>query len=98
MLVVGTMLWARRNRIGERHKEIVVSTSSDKTTMESIVAAQHGLKNLHEIVKTTNIAILRIWSILIGKSPKVRFPKYDSIIICFPRITAIDVSNSKQMW
>ncbi|CAL9117014.1 uncharacterized protein LOC135581368 isoform X1 [Musa acuminata AAA Group] len=70
MLVVGTMLWARRNRIGERHKEIVVSTSSDKTTMESIVAAQHSLKNLHEIVKTTNIAILRIWSILIGKSPK----------------------------
>ncbi|KAJ8492566.1 hypothetical protein OPV22_014287 [Ensete ventricosum] len=70
MLVVGTMLWARRNRIGERHKEIVVSTTSDKTTMESIVAAQHSLKNLHEIVKTTNITILRIWSILIGKSPK----------------------------
>ncbi|KAG1333930.1 hypothetical protein COCNU_03G000490 [Cocos nucifera] len=70
MCGVGMMLWARRKRMGEKCNEVVVSTSSDKTTMESIVAAQHSLKNLHELIKTVNITILKIWSIIVSKAPK----------------------------
>ena len=71
MYIVGMMLWARRRKVGEDSEEVVVSTTSDKTTMESKVAAQHGLNNLHELVKTTNITILKIQSILVSRAPKV---------------------------
>ncbi|XP_042386721.1 uncharacterized protein LOC121978444 [Zingiber officinale] len=70
LLIVAAILWARVNRIGERCREIVVNTTSDQTMMESIVAAEHSLNNLHELVKKTNIMILRIFSIIIGKAPK----------------------------
>ncbi|CAL9152818.1 unnamed protein product [Musa hybrid cultivar] len=70
MLTVGMMFWARRNRIGERCKEIVLHSSSDKTTMDNIVSAQQSMNKLHVLVKTMNITILRIWSLLIGKAPK----------------------------
>ena len=73
MFGVGMMHWARRRKVGEDSEEVVVSTASDKTTMESIVAAQHGLKNLHELIKTTNIAILKIQSILVSRAPKVLY-------------------------
>lgn len=73
LLIVAAILWARVNRMGERCREIVVNTTSDQTMMESIVAAEHSLNNLHELVKKTNIMILRIFSIIIGKAPKVLF-------------------------
>lgn len=75
MLTVGMMFWARRNRIGERCKEIVLHSSSDKATMDIIVSAQQSMNKLHALVKTMNITILRIWSLLIGKAPKVLISK-----------------------
>ncbi|KAI9186878.1 hypothetical protein LWI28_021806 [Acer negundo] len=64
------MLRARRERLQEKYNEIVISTASDKTTMESIVSAQYGLMTVHEILQATNIAILKVWSILVSKARK----------------------------
>lgn len=71
MAADGVMLWARWKRIGERCGEMVVDTSTDKTTMESIVEAQHSLKNLQELVKKANITILKLWSVMVSRAPKV---------------------------
>ncbi|KAE8099738.1 hypothetical protein FH972_017694 [Carpinus fangiana] len=68
--VVAKMVEARRERINERCNEIVVSTASDQSTMESIVSAQHGLQTVHKVVQTTNIALLKIWSIFVSKTRK----------------------------
>ncbi|KAL3825638.1 hypothetical protein ACJIZ3_021667 [Penstemon smallii] len=68
--MVAKMLRARRNRIPEKYNKIVIRTGSDQTTMESIVSAQQGLKSIHETMQQTNIAILKIWSILVSKAPK----------------------------
>ena len=68
------MLVARRNKIYEKHMEIVVSRSnmaSDQSTLESIVSAQQGLYTVHEMMQIANIAMLKIWSILISKAEKV---------------------------
>lgn len=54
--------------------EIVVSRSnmaSDQSTLESIVSAQQGLYTVHEMMQIANIAMLKIWSILISKAEKV---------------------------
>ncbi|KAK2638279.1 hypothetical protein Ddye_026074 [Dipteronia dyeriana] len=64
------MLRARRERIQDKYNEIVISTASDKTTMESIVSAQYGLITVHEIIQAANIAILKVWSILVSKASK----------------------------
>lgn len=56
---------------GDRCNEIVVSSASDKSTMESIVSAQHGLQTVHKVLQKANIAVLKIWSIVIAKAPKV---------------------------
>lgn len=69
---VSKMLGARLGATAEKRDEIVVSTSSgQKTTVESIVGAQFGLKTIHEVMQATNIAILKIWSIMCSKAPKV---------------------------
>uniref|UniRef100_A0A2N9F5Q5 Uncharacterized protein n=1 Tax=Fagus sylvatica TaxID=28930 RepID=A0A2N9F5Q5_FAGSY len=68
--VVAKMIEARRKRIKDRCTEIVISSASDQTTMESIVSAQHGLQTVHQVVQTANIALLKIWSILISKAHK----------------------------
>jgi hypothetical protein len=39
--------------------------------MESIVEAQHNMKKVHEYVKMANVVILRLWSIVLARSPKV---------------------------
>lgn len=70
---VGTMLWARQARLRDRHTEIVVDASSDQSTIESIISAQHGMNKFREMIQATNIAILKIWSILVSKAPKVIF-------------------------
>ncbi|RDX64544.1 hypothetical protein CR513_56886 [Mucuna pruriens] len=67
------MLEARQNKIHEKCNEIVISRSSmasDQTTMESIVSAQHGLYTVHEMMQIANVAMLKIWSILISKAEK----------------------------
>lgn len=70
MLAVGAMVWARQRKIGVICSEVIIDTSSDKTTMESIVEAQHSMKKVHEYIKTANVVILRLWSIVLARSPK----------------------------
>ncbi|KAL5219470.1 hypothetical protein ABZP36_020154 [Zizania latifolia] len=70
MLAVGFMVWARKRKSGAICSEFIIDTSSDKTTMESLVEAQQSLKKVHEYIKTTNVVILRISSIALAKSPK----------------------------
>ncbi|XP_075097410.1 uncharacterized protein LOC107789737 isoform X1 [Nicotiana tabacum] len=68
--IVATMIWARRRRIPDKVHRIVVYTGSDQTTMESIVSAQQGLRSVYDLIQTTNIIILKIWSVLVSKAPK----------------------------
>ncbi|XP_062213839.1 uncharacterized protein LOC133914871 [Phragmites australis] len=70
ILAVGEMVWARQRKIGKICSEVVIDTSSDKTTMEGIVEAQQSLKKVHEYIKTANVVILRLWSIAVARSPK----------------------------
>ncbi|KAJ8570157.1 hypothetical protein K7X08_006734 [Anisodus acutangulus] len=68
--IVAAMIWARRRRIPDKVHRIVVYTRSDQTTMESIVSAQQGLRNVYDLIQTMNIIILKIWSVLVSKAPK----------------------------
>lgn len=77
------MIEARRKRIKDRCTEIVISSASDQTTMESIVSAQHGLQTVHQVVQTANIALLKIWSILISKAHKVLWYKPMHSLSCY---------------
>lgn len=65
------MMEARNNRVSERWDELVISTASDQTTMESIVSAQQGLNTVREMMQIANVTILKIWSLLISKAQKV---------------------------
>lgn len=65
------MVWARWNRIGDKYDKLVVCTASDKTTIESMVSAQHGLLTASEMLRLANISILKAWSIYFSKAPKV---------------------------
>ncbi|KAJ8562993.1 hypothetical protein K7X08_031445 [Anisodus acutangulus] len=67
---VVTMIWARQRGILDKANKIVIYTGSDQTTMESIVSAQHGLRNVYDLVQSMNIVLLKIWSILVSKAPK----------------------------
>jgi hypothetical protein len=72
--VIIKMLKAREKKLNEKCNEIVISRSnmaSDQSTMDSIVSAQHGLYTVHEMMQIANIAMLKIWSILISKADKV---------------------------
>lgn len=69
------MIQARQKKINDKCKEIVVSSASDQTTMESIVSAQHGLQTINQVVQIANIALLKLWSILISKARKVLWYK-----------------------
>lgn len=71
--IVATMIWARRRRIPDKVDRIVIYTGSDQTTMESIVSAQLGLRSVYDLIKTMNVTILKIWSVLVSKAPKVRY-------------------------
>ncbi|XP_061343326.1 uncharacterized protein LOC133289413 [Gastrolobium bilobum] len=71
--IIVKMLEARQKKINEKCNEIVISRSSmvsDQSTMESIVSAQQGLYTVHEMMQIANIAMLKIWSILISKADK----------------------------
>lgn len=71
--MVANMFILRRRRIQSNYEKIVICTTSDQSTMESIVSAQQGLRTVHEVMQQTNIAVLKLWSILSSRSPKVRF-------------------------
>ncbi|XP_052302179.1 uncharacterized protein LOC7489690 isoform X2 [Populus trichocarpa] len=65
------MILARYGRSQDKCNEVVVcSGSNQKTTMESIVAAQFGLKNVHEMMQLANISILKIQSLIHAKARK----------------------------
>ncbi|KAK9123025.1 hypothetical protein Sjap_012627 [Stephania japonica] len=64
------MIFARYEKLRDAHKEVVVSTGSDQTTMESIVSAQHGLNTVRDIIQRANITILKIHSIFLSRAPK----------------------------
>ncbi|XP_057440561.1 uncharacterized protein LOC130732555 [Lotus japonicus] len=71
--VIVKMLKAREQKINEKCNEIVISRSSmasDQSTVDSIVSAQQGLYTVHEMMQIANIAMLKIWSILISKADK----------------------------
>lgn len=75
VLAAGVMVWARQRKLGELCSEVIIdassSSSSDKTTMDSIVEAQRSLQKVHRYIVTANVAILRLWSIALARSPKV---------------------------
>ncbi|CAL1382268.1 unnamed protein product [Linum trigynum] len=55
----------------QRDDEIVIHTGGEqKSTTESIVAAQFGLRTAHELMQAANIAILKIQSLMNAKAPK----------------------------
>ncbi|GFZ09318.1 ArgH [Actinidia rufa] len=68
--VVAKIIRARKEGIGNKCDKIVVCTASDQSAMETIISAQHGLQTARDMVQLANISILKIWSILLGKSPK----------------------------
>ncbi|KAJ6763157.1 ARGH (DUF639) [Salix purpurea] len=63
------MILSRLGRSQDKCNEVVVC-SDQKITMESIVAAQFGLKNIHEMMQLSNISILKILSIIHAKARK----------------------------
>lgn len=68
---VATMIWTRRRRDElDKASKIVIYTGSDHTTMENIVSAQHGLRNVYDLIQSMNIVLLKIWSIFVSKAPK----------------------------
>lgn len=83
--VVVVMLQARMEKIQDKCDEIVVCTASDQSTMETIVAAQQSLQTVHEMVKTANIAVLKIWSIFISKTRKVDLHFLTKVLYAFSR-------------
>ncbi|KAL0346919.1 UNVERIFIED_CONTAM: hypothetical protein Scaly_1707900 [Sesamum calycinum] len=89
---VAKMLRARRERIPEKQDKIVICTASDQSTMESIVSAQQGLRSVHEIMQQTNIALLKIWSILISKAPK-----HTNTVMIVMAACAIVLADSNQV-
>uniref|UniRef100_J3LK64 GRAM domain-containing protein n=1 Tax=Oryza brachyantha TaxID=4533 RepID=J3LK64_ORYBR len=70
ILAAGLMIWARKRKIGALCSEVIIDTSSDKTTMQSLVEAQQSLRKVHDYIKTTNVVILRLSSIVLARSPK----------------------------
>ncbi|CAA0818754.1 Plant protein of unknown function (DUF639 [Striga hermonthica] len=80
---VAKMMWARYERMYEKKNKVVIHTGSDQTAMESIVSAQQGLRTLHEILRETNIALLKIWSIMLSKAPRVSCTTSHSTFLSF---------------
>ncbi|KAI3706593.1 hypothetical protein L6452_24449 [Arctium lappa] len=69
MCMASKLIWARQKEVGKRAK-FVVCTASDQTTVDSIVAAQHGINTVYSILQQLNISLLKIWSIWLANAPK----------------------------
>ncbi|KAM0045409.1 hypothetical protein Hdeb2414_s0009g00303551 [Helianthus debilis subsp. tardiflorus] len=67
--MVSKMIKAKKDEVGKRTK-FVASAPSDLTTMDSIVAAQHGVNTIYDIVHNANVSLLKIWSIWLANAPK----------------------------
>ncbi|KAD0858371.1 hypothetical protein E3N88_43612 [Mikania micrantha] len=75
-VIAGLILWmvtqmirARTDEVGKRTK-FVVSAPSDQTTVDNIVAANHGINTIYNLLKLVNISLLKIWSIWLANAPK----------------------------
>ncbi|MFS8004592.1 hypothetical protein Hanom_Chr13g01227641 [Helianthus anomalus] len=68
--MVSKMIKAKKDEVGKRTK-FVASAPSDLTTMDSIVAAQHGVNTIYDIVHNVNVSLLKLWSIWLANAPKV---------------------------
>ncbi|GJT41345.1 hypothetical protein Tco_0941210 [Tanacetum coccineum] len=66
--MVSKMIHARKDEVGKRTKFTVATP--DQTTMDSIVAAQHGINTIYNIMQSVNISLLKIWSIWLANAPK----------------------------
>lgn len=70
-MVAGMFLIRHQRRIQSNDEKIVICTASDQSTMENIVSAQQGLRTVHEVMQQMNITILKLYTILTARSPKV---------------------------
>eukprot|EP01018_Ginkgo_biloba_P039505 Gb_15960 [translate_table: standard] len=66
-MAAGFLMWVRSTDMKNKYDEIVVSTSSDQTTMESVVSAQQALNQVHSAIQATNITLLKLLSIALSK-------------------------------
>ncbi|KAJ9554958.1 hypothetical protein OSB04_009572 [Centaurea solstitialis] len=69
MCMATKLIWARQKKVGKRTK-FVVCSSPDQTTVDSIVAAQHGINTIYNILQLINVSLLKIWSIWLANAPK----------------------------
>ena len=68
-------------RIRDEKIEIAVAPSTGQSAVESLVSAQHGYINFQDMVTKINIFILKSWSIVVSKAPKVLFLQIFSLCI-----------------
>ncbi|KAK9079249.1 hypothetical protein SSX86_000919 [Deinandra increscens subsp. villosa] len=74
--IAGLILWmitkmmrAKKEEVGKRTK-FVVSSPTDQTAVDSIVAAKHGIDTIYDILQLVNVSLLKIWSIWLANAPK----------------------------
>ncbi|KAI3822659.1 hypothetical protein L1987_10254 [Smallanthus sonchifolius] len=67
--MVSKMIRARKHEVGKRTK-FVASAPSDQTTMDNIVAANHGINTIYNTLQLVNVSLLKIWSIWLANAPK----------------------------
>ncbi|KAI3688005.1 hypothetical protein L1987_81711 [Smallanthus sonchifolius] len=67
--MVSKMIRARKHEVGKRTK-FVASAPSDMTTMDNIVAANHGINTIYNTLQLVNVSLLKIWSIWLANAPK----------------------------
>ncbi|KAM0951924.1 hypothetical protein DsansV1_C03g0030971 [Dioscorea sansibarensis] len=70
MSVVGLMIWARNKNLRDKCIKIPVPISSEQMTMENLASAKHALDKFRAVLQTTNIATLKVHSILVSRAPK----------------------------
>lgn len=68
--LVSKMIWARKYEVGKQTK-FVVCNNNDQTAVDSIVAAQHGINTIYNILQSVNVSLLKIRSIWLANAPKV---------------------------
>ncbi|GKA36076.1 hypothetical protein Tco_0722567 [Tanacetum coccineum] len=93
MVMSISLLVKRRSRkanqveVGKRTKFTV--TTPDQTTIDSIVAAQHGINTIYNIMQLVNILLLKIWTIWLANAPKIAIENgYTKLVLgsCTSRI------------
>ncbi|KAL7596059.1 hypothetical protein Lser_V15G28586 [Lactuca serriola] len=67
--LVSKMIWARKYEVGKQTK-FVVCNNNDQTAVDSIVAAQHGINTIYNILQSVNVSLLKIRSIWLANAPK----------------------------